>query len=177
MNTSANPDLETEPAADTEPNPETSTESPPEIRVLKTASCPSLSGKSNLTFNVGCNTVGEIQFQVTGNDGGGYWNDDWVAQSSIQAVLDRLPKGSPITSATFRSIYPSKSTNSPGFLAAVLRDIGLLQPSKDKPRCYELGSPNDFISEVNALLGTGGNAGRKTLTLKGRAKKAVQTSV
>ena len=176
MNTSANPVTETEPVADTEPNPETNPESPPEIRVLKTATCPSLSGKSKLTFNIGCNPAGEIQFQVTGNDGGGYWNDDWVAQSSIQAVLDRLPKGSPITSATFRSIYPSKSTNSPGFLAAVLRDIGLLQPCKDKPRCYELGSPNEFISEVNALLGTGGNAGRKTLTLKGRAKKAAQTS-
>ena len=169
MNTSANPVTETEPVADTEPNPETN----PEIRVLKTATCKSLSGKSKLTFNIGCNPAGEIQFQVTGNDGGGYWNDDWVAQSSIQAVLDRLPKGSPITSATFRTIYPSKSTNSPGFLAAVLRDIGLLQPSKDKPRCYELGSPNEFISEVNTLLGTGV---RKTLTLKGRAKKATQTS-
>ena len=172
MNTLANPVTETEPAADTEPNPETTPDSPPEIRILKTASCPSLSGKSNLTFNIGCNAAGEVHFKVAGNDGGGYFNDDWVAQSSIQAVLDRLPTGSPITSATFRSIYPSKSTNSPGFLAAVLRDIGLLQPSKDKPRCYELGSPNEFISEVNALLGTGV---RKTLTLKGRAKKATQT--
>ena len=169
MNKLANPDLETEPATDTETNPEASTESSPEIRILKTASCPSLSGKSNLTFNIGCNTAGEIHFQVCGNTGGGYWNDDWVAQSSIQAVLDRLPKGAPITSATFRSIYPSKSTNSPGFLAAVLKDVGLLQPSKDKPRCYELGSPNEFIEEVNALLGTGV---RKTLTLKGRPKKS-----
>ena len=172
MNTSANPVTETEPAADTEPNPERSPESHPEIRILKTASCKSLSGKSKLMFNIGCNPAGEIQFQVTGNDGGGYWNDDWVAQSSIQAVLDRLPKGSPITSATFRTIYPSKSTNSPGFLAAVLRDIGLLQPSKDKPRCYELGSPNEFIEEVNALLGTGV---RKTLTLKGKQKKVASS--
>ena len=154
--------------ADTEPNPETS----PEIRILKTATCPSLSGKSKLTFNIGCNPAGEIQFQVTGNDGGGYWNDDWVAQSSIQAVLDKQPKGAGITSATFRSIYKSKSTNSPGFLAGVLLHCTLLVPSKDKPRCYELGSPNEFISEVNALLGTGV---RKTLTLKGRAKKAAQT--
>jgi hypothetical protein len=35
--------------------------------------------------------------------------------------------------------------------------------------CYELGSPTEFIEEVNALLGTGV---RKTLTLKGRAKKS-----
>ena len=54
------------------------TETNPEIRILKTATCPSLSRKSNLTFNVGCNTVGEIQFQVIANDGGGYFNDDWV---------------------------------------------------------------------------------------------------
>ena len=164
MNTSVNPVTEIEPAADTETNPE--------IRILKTASCPSLSGKSQLTFNIGCNLAGEVHFQVCGNTGGGYWNDDWVAQSSIQAVLDRLTKGAPITSATLRPIYALKSTNSPGFLAAVLKDIGLLQPSKDKPRCYELGSPNEFIEEVNALLGTGGNTGRKTLTLKGRPKKS-----
>ena len=172
MNTSANPVTETDPSTDTEPNPEATPESPPEIRVLKIATCPSLSGKSQLTFNIGCNTVGEIQFQVTGNDGGGYFNDDWVAQSSIQAVLDRLPKGAPITSATLRPIYALKSTNSPGFLAAVLKDIGLLQPSKDKPRCYELGSPNEFIEEVNALLGTGV---RKTLTLKGKQKKVASS--
>ena len=172
MNTSANPVTETEPVTDTETNPETSPESGPEIRILKTASCRSLSGKSNLTFNSGCSPAGEIQFQVIANDGGGYFNDDWVAQSSIQAVLDKLPKGSPITSATFRAIYPSKSTNSPGFLAAILLHCGLLQPSKDKPRCYELGSPDKFISEVNALLGTGGIEGRKTLTFKGRAKKS-----
>ena len=174
MNTSANPVTETEPVADTETNPETSPEPTPEIRILKTASCPSLSGKSQLTYSVGASTAGEIHFQVCGNTGGGYWNDDWVAQSSIQAVLDRLPKGAPITSATFRPAYPQKSTNSPGFLAGVLLHCGLLRPSKGKPRCYELGSPNEFISEVNALLGTGV---RKTLTLKGRAKKAVQTSV
>ena len=151
---------------------DTDTETRPEIRILKTATCSSLSRKSNLTFNIGCNTVGEIQFQVIANDGGGYFNDDWVAQSSIQAVLDRLPKGSPITSATLRPIYTQKSSNSPGFLAAILLHCGLLQPSKDKPRCYELGSPDKFISEVNALLGTGGIEGRKTLTFKGRAKKA-----
>jgi hypothetical protein len=123
--------------ADTEPNPE--------IRILKTASCPSLSGKSKLTFNIGCNAAGEVHFQVCGNTGGGYWNDDWVAQSSIQAVLDRLPKGAPITSATLRPIYALKSTNSPGFLAAVLKNIGLLQPSKDKPRCYVLAAVDERV--------------------------------
>lgn len=152
------------------------------IRILKTASCPSLSGKSTLTYNIGCNALSEIQFQVIGNDGGGFWNDDWVPQSSIQAVLDKQPHGKDITSATFRSIYPSKSTNSPGFLLAVLKEVGLVQPSKTNQRCYELGSPKEFIAEVNALLASAPELGMaatanatgasKTLTLKGKAKKA-----
>ena len=152
-----------------------------EIRILKTASCLSLSKKSQLTFNIGCNTAGEVQFQITGNDGGGYWNDDWVAQSSIQAVLDRQPKGQGITSSTFREIYANKSMNSPGFLAATLLHCGLLQPSTEKARCYELRDPKAFIEEVNALLASAPQSGMasvadlatksKTLTLKGRPKK------
>lgn len=152
------------------------------IRILKTATCPSLSGKSTLTYNIGCNALSEIQFQVLENDGGGFWNDDWVTQKSIQAVLDKQPHGKDISSTTFRSIYPSKSTNSPGFLLAVLKDVGLVQPSKTNQRCYELGSPKEFIAEVNALLASAPELGMaatanatdasKTLTLKGKPKKA-----
>jgi len=152
------------------------------IRILKTASCPSLSGKSTLTYNIGCNALSEIQFQVAGNDGGGYFNSDWVAQSSIQAVLDKQPKGIDITSGTFRAIYPSKSTNSPGFLLAVLKDIGLVGTMASNQRCYEMLDPKAFIAEINVLLqsspedgavamAAGINSG-KTLTLKGRPKKA-----
>ena len=136
----------------TETNAEPEVNPADAIRILKTASCPSLSGKSTLTYNIGCNTDGEIQFQVIANDGGGFWNDDWVPQSDIQEVLDRPGQGHDITSASFRSIYPSKSTNSPGFLLAVLKDVGLVQASKTNQRCYELGSPKAFIAEVNALL-------------------------
>lgn len=124
------------------------------VRILKTASCPSLSGKSTLTYNIGCNALSEVQFQIIANDGGGFWNNDWVAQQSIQEVLDSQAHGHDLTSATFRAIYPSKSTNSPGFLLAVLKDIGLVQVSKTNQRCYELGSSKAFIAEVNALLAT-----------------------
>lgn len=133
---------------------ETTTEPLETVRILQTATCPSLSCKSTLTYNIGSDAEGEIQFQVVANDGGGFWNDDWVAQSEIQAVLDKQPKGNAITSATLRSLYPCKSTNSPGFLLAVLKNLGLVLPSKNNPRCYELGSPKAFMAEVAALLGT-----------------------
>lgn len=164
--------MNTEPNTDPENNPADA------IRILKTASCPSLSSKSTLTYNIGCNTEGEIQFQVIANDGGGFWNDDWVAQQSIQEVLDSQAHGHDLTSATFRAIYPSKSTNSPGFLLAVLKDVGLVQVSRTNQRCYELGSPQAFIAEVNALLASAPElvmaeavnapAAGKKLTIKGK---------
>lgn len=131
--------------------PDTETDS---IRILKTAQGPSLSGKSTLTYNIGCNAEGEIYFQVVANDGGGFWNDDWVAQQSIQAVLDQHSLGHVITSASLRPLYPSKSTNSPGFLLAVLKAIGMVQVSHTNPRCYELDSPQAFMAEVKAMLGS-----------------------
>jgi len=163
-------------------NTETNTEAVDSVRILKTASCCSLSGKSTLTYNIGCNTEGEIQFQVAGNDGGGYFNDDWIPQSSIQIVLDKQPNGKDITSASFRAVYPSKSTNSPGFLLAVLKDIGLVGTMESNQRCYEVLDPKAFIAEVNVLLQASAEPGAtamtaginsvKTLTLKGRQKKA-----
>lgn len=133
-------------------NTETNIDPVDTIRILKTATCPSLSERSTLTYNIGCNPEGEIHFQVIANDGGGFWNDDWVSQQSIQAVLDSQGNGHDISSSTLRAIFPSKSNNSPGFLLAVLKEVGLVQPSAINPRCYELGSPNAFIAEVNALM-------------------------
>jgi hypothetical protein len=130
---------------------ETNTEIDP-MRILKTATCSSLSGKSNLTYNIGCDGQSEIQFQVAANDGGGYFNCDWVSQSSVRSVFDKLPKSTEITSATLRSLYPSKSTNSPGFLLAVLKSEGLVRPLQDKRRGYELLDPSAFTAEVNALM-------------------------
>lgn len=130
---------------------ETTTEPLETVRILQTATCPSLSCKSTLTYNIGSDDMSVIQIQVIANDGGGFWNDDWVPLPAIEAVLaDSVD----ISSATLRNIYPMKSTNSPGFLLGVLKNLGLVQPSKTNPRCYELGSPKAFMAEVTALLGS-----------------------
>ena len=125
---------------------------PESITILKTASCPSLSGKSTLTYNIGANATSEIQFQLVTNDGGGYFNDDWIPYIGIQEVLSQLPNSQEITSGTLRPIYPSKSTNSPGFMLAVLKSLGLVQTSQTNPRCYELMDATAFMVEVNAVL-------------------------
>jgi hypothetical protein len=125
-----------------------------DVRVLKTATCPSLSGKSTLTYELGCNAKSEIQFRISANSGKGFFNKEWVAQSSIAKLLEKMPKGRALTCATLMQIFHHKSVNTGGFLLAALRQEGLVQHMKDKPRCYELCDPKPFIAQVNSLLGS-----------------------
>ena len=131
----------------TSPNPDNT-------RVLKTATCPSLSGKSKLTYQLGSKADGQIQLQVQSNTGKGYFSKEWVALNSISMLLSKVPVGKAITSASFKPLFKGKSVNTAGFLAAVLKHEGLIRPMKTNQRCYELLDAADFISEANALMGS-----------------------
>jgi len=121
------------------------------IRILKTATCPSLSGQSKLTFVIGLSPKSEIYFRVSANTGHGFFSDEWVPLGDIQQAFDKVPSGKPITSFALSPLYKGKSSNSPGFLFAVLKQEGLVQPSKDKARCYERGDLKGFMAGIKAL--------------------------
>lgn len=119
-----------------------------DIRVLKTGTCPSLSGKSKLTFEIGCDAAARISVRITKNTGGGLFNKDWVA-------LDRVPQlvgDKPITSGTLAPLFKGGSANSAGFLLAVMKHEGLVQNMADKPRCYERLDGKAFFAEIKALM-------------------------
>lgn len=106
-----------------------------EIRVLKVAQCPSLSTASMLSYQVGC--MGDkLLFRLVANSASGYFNKDWIPLASIVDVFDGLPEGKTITCFTLDSLYQKKSTNSPGFLLAVLKAEGLVVP--DEERSYQI---------------------------------------
>ena len=48
----------------------------PPIRVLKEDSCRSLSGKSSLTYHVGCTAEFEVHFRLAASTGGGFFSDE-----------------------------------------------------------------------------------------------------
>jgi hypothetical protein len=122
------------------------------VRILKVESCPSLSGKSTLTYHIGCNTLSEIQVRVHANTGNGFFSKEWIPLASIQQLLDKRPAGKAIASSSFTSIFHGKSVNTSGFLLAVMKHEGLVQPLKDKRRCYESIESTEFMAEVMALL-------------------------
>jgi len=126
-----------------EPQPEA-----PAVRILKVSTCPSLSGRSELTYHMGC--IGEaIQLRVYQNSGKGYFNQEWISFINIMEVLDSQDQ---ITAASLRSVFVGKSVNTAGFFLAVLKDLGLIvrtghkhgrKPSSGRPEvgCLSLVKP------------------------------------
>lgn len=126
----------------------------PAIRILKIASCPTLSGKSTLTYHIGCNGESEIHFRIYANDGGGFFSNEWIPLDKIQQVFAKVPADKPITSFVLHSIFRGKSVNTPAFLLAMLKQEGLVKQSEDKQRQYDRIDPTEFIAGVNALIAT-----------------------
>ena len=124
----------------------------PAIRVLKIASCPSLSGKSTLTYELGCTSDSEIQIRIKANSGGGFFSQEWISLKSIEQVLEKTAAGTPLTTHALLPLFAGKSVNTAGFLLAVLKAVGLVRALEDKRRCFETVDSALFVGEVNALI-------------------------
>lgn len=130
------------------------------IRVLKTGTCPSLSGKSKLTYEIGCSPESDLLVRISKNSGTGFFSDAWVTWEQLQRALAKNGTN-PITSFTLRPLFKGQSVNTPGFLMAALKNEQLLQNMKSNPRCYECLDGTAFMKEVTALMGAPASAAKK----------------
>jgi len=124
----------------------------PAVRVLKNGTCPNLSGKSTLSYRIGVNDAGEIMLQLVGNSNPGCFNNEWVKYADVQELLAKEDQGKAITSFTLVPLYRGKSTNSPSFLFAVLKQEGLVKLSESKKRCYDRCSDAAFLASIGKLI-------------------------
>ena len=120
------------------------------IRILKTGSCQTVSGKSTLTYQIGCNDGGDILMRIYANTAAGFVNPEWVLFKSIDDALSQA--GSHFTSIVLLPLFQGKSQNNPAFLLAVLLREGLVAMAADKKRCYEKLDAGRYIAEINALI-------------------------
>ena len=102
------------------------------MRILKTATCQSLSGRSTLTYKIGCNDGKEVGLFIESNSGQGKFSKDWIFLDSIMAIEKK-----PITSGSLQVLFKNKSSNTAGFILAVLLAEGLLKVSEGNARHYE----------------------------------------
>ncbi len=127
----------------------------PAVRILKIGTCPSLSGRSTLTYHIGGGSLADLQFRVVANSGSGQFNADWVALEDIRKRLDQHPADKPLTSHVLQPIFRGKSSNSPAFLFAVLKAEGLVKAAAEKDGGYLLGDIEAFTAEALALVAAG----------------------
>ena len=122
-----------------------------QISVVTINTCSSLSGRSELTYHVGCNADGDIHFRVAANTGSGQFNADWVALSLIDKLLSEHPATKPMTSGALRTVFRHRSSNSPAFLFAALMAEGLVKASTEKDLGYLLGDIEVYKQAISAL--------------------------
>ena len=144
------------------------------IRILKKASCSTLSGKSKLTYHIGCSAESQIYFRIHANDGGGFFSREWVAWQGIRHHLQKVPKTTPITSIALHRLFKGKSVNTPSFLLAVLKHEKLLQPMKGKKRSHELVDPGPFLAKVDKLMSSNTRTSTRKITKKAPLKKTTR---
>ena len=140
------------------------------IRILKVGTCPSQSGKSTLTYHVGCNAKSEIYFRVHANSSSGFFSQEWVPLVAIQQLFAQAPNEKEITSFILYPLFKGKSLNTPAFLFAGLKAEGLVVPSTTKRRCYECTDGKEFFAKVKALIASGVALSADDKPAKGKAK-------
>jgi hypothetical protein len=121
------------------------------VRLLKTGTCPSLSGKSKLGYQIGCTDPADIRLRVVANSNPGCFNQEWVSLKAIQVALDKAPHGEQITGAALDPLYRGRSLNTPFFLFAVLKHEGLVESAGKGERGYVRGDLKTFMAEIQAL--------------------------
>ena len=125
------------------------------VRILKVGTCSTLSGRSVLTYHIGCNAASEGYARVVQNSSSGQFNADWVSLSLIEKLLTEQPADKPMTSRVLLPVFRGKSSNSPAFLFAVLKAEGLVLAGAEKDSGYQLGDIAAFHKAVAALIATG----------------------
>jgi hypothetical protein len=151
----------------------------PDMKVLKTTTTKTLSGKSTLTYQVGVQDD-VLHVRISKNTGGGFFSNEWISMNDVRSVLDEHPEGTPVTSFILQPLFRGKSVNTPAFLLAALVHEKLLRPMKGKKRNHEPVDPEEFTAKVEKLTspkpkGTTGTTSKrvtkKTVTKKAAIKK------
>jgi hypothetical protein len=111
------------------------------ISTLKSGSCPSLTGRSILGFQLGCKGNAEFYLRIVSNTGSGFFSKDWVPCLVIEQLIAGATE---LTSTSFKIIFPNKSVNTGGFFMAVIKELGLIQTNVDNSRWHEHVSGRTF---------------------------------
>ena len=142
------------------------------MRVIQTANCKTLSGKSTLTYHVGASPDDEIHVRIHANDGGGMFSQEWVSFEAIQEALKDDAEGAAITSVRLTPVFKGKSVNTPSFLLAALKHLKLVRSMNGKQRHHEALNPQPFLEQMEKLMSSSAAGKPEGTARKAPVKKA-----
>ena len=146
----------------------------PDMRILKTSTCPTLSGKSKLTYHIGCTPDSVIHLRIFSNSSSGAFSREWIALKDIQVALDKRHERQHVTAYLLQPLYKGKSVNTPAFLLAVLAQEKLVCVLKGKKREHEILDPSGFIAKVEKLIASGVDVKVKESAAKTTSKTPIK---
>lgn len=138
------------------------------VKVISSATCLSLSGKSNITYQIGVHPEGAMYLRIAGNTGGGFYSPEWIALEEVQKFIAEAPKDKPLSSWSLHPLFRGKSVNTPAFFMAALVHEKWLRILKGKKRGLEVLDEAPFLAKLEKL--TAGKASAKKPAAKPAAK-------
>ena len=117
------------------------------IKVITTKTCPSLSGKSQITYKLGLSEDNILHIRLHENSGGGFFNVDWYPAKAIVDALRDVEEDESVTSRAMASLFRGRSANTPAFVTAALRNEGALLPYKRTSRRHIIGDLDAFLKQ------------------------------
>lgn len=106
------------------------------MQTVKKGKCPTLTRKSQLTYEIGKDDADALHLRITSNTGGGFYSGEWIALKDIEAALAKTPEA--ITSLALFKLFKGKSVNTPAFLLAALKQEGVVEAVKGRQRQHRL---------------------------------------
>jgi hypothetical protein len=89
------------------------------MRILKKGSCPSLSGKSTLTYHIG-HKEKEVYLCLAENSKPGVLSKEWLSLQQVEDLLAAEEYSFSSRTCSLHMLYKGHSINSSGFMLAVL---------------------------------------------------------
>ena len=140
-----------------------------DIRILKIETTASLSGRSTLTYHVGCKADQSIYLRIVANSGTGIFSKEWIPLEPLMATEEKT-----VTAGSLKAHFQGKSSNTVGFCLAILKAEGIVTPSETKPGTYELNDAAEFRKGIQGLIDAGTALNETPAPDQGKAVKVTK---
>jgi len=139
----------------------------PDVQILTTAKCPSISGRGEVRYSIGILGDTDIHIKLVSSSGGGQINNSWIPFADILKLLESHAGGDSFSSSIFDPIFSDVSSNNCGFTLAIALKEKLVVPQEGKRRKFVYNSPAAFLAKVEKLI-----AAKSSKPTTGRKAKA-----